>query len=79
MKSRELFGLAVRIFGLVSLLYFFTSLPMTTTLLFGLPFSLGSLWVAAKFVAWIFFTVSLLRGAPWLVRFAYPEEEKKPN
>jgi|GEM_PF-1492286 len=79
MKPRELFGLAIRVFGLVSLLYFFTSQTVTTTLIFGLPFSFGSVWIVAKFIAWIFFTLSLLRGAPWLVRFAYPEESKTPN
>jgi len=68
MKPRDAFGLAVRIAGLVSLLYV---LAGTVLLIgFGMPWQ-----VLAKTIVWLLASAWLLRGAPQLVRFAYPEEE----
>ncbi|MGA2445180.1 MAG: hypothetical protein ABSG50_07120 [Opitutaceae bacterium] len=66
MKSSDLFALAVRIVGLVSLLYMIGSAVM----LFGsgLPF-----FLVVKEVIWLLVSIYLLRGAPHVVRFAYPE------
>ena len=66
MKSSELFALAVRIVGLVSLLYMIGSAVM----LFGS--GLSFFWVV-KEVIWLLVSIYLLRGAPHVVRFAYPE------
>lgn len=68
MKPREAFGLAVRIIGLVSLLYFFA----TTAFLF----SFGMPWqFVVRAILWLAASLWLLRGAPQLVRFAYPHSE----
>ena len=66
MKSSDLFALAVRIVGLVSLLYMIGSALM----LFGasIPF-----FLVLKEVIWLLVSLYLLRGAPHVVRFAYPE------
>ena len=70
MTPPKIFGLAVRIAGLVSLLYMLSGF----VILFGLggvpPFLL-----IIKFLLWLALTLWLLRGAPNLVRFAYPDEE----
>ena len=66
MKSSDLFALAVRIVGLVSLLYMIGSAVM----LFGS--GIAFFWVV-KEVIWLLVSLYLLRGAPHVVRFAYPE------
>ena len=68
MKLRDVFALAVRIAGLVSLLYMLAS----AVLLIGA----GMPWqFVVKTIIWFAFSLWLLRGAPQLVRFAYPESE----
>ena len=68
MKLRDVFALAVRIAGLVSLLYMLASAVM----LFGV----GMPWqFVVKTIIWFAFSLWLIRGAPQLVRFAYPESE----
>jgi hypothetical protein len=70
MKRRDIFGLLVRIAGLVSLLYM-----LKTALLFFGP---RMHWVfIVKTIVWLALTLWLLRGAPQLVRFAYPDDKDK--
>jgi hypothetical protein len=69
MKSSDLFALAVRIVGLVSLLYMIGSALM----LFGASIPL---FLVVKEVVWLLVSIYLLRGAPHLVRFAYPERNE---
>jgi hypothetical protein len=69
MKSSDLFALAVRIVGLVSLLYMIGSAVM----LFGS--GIAFFWVV-KEVIWLLVSLYLLRGAPHVVRFAYPERSE---
>ena len=66
MKSSDLFALAVRIVGLISLLYMIGNALM----LFGasIPF-----FLVLKEIIWLLVSIYLLRGAPHVVRFAYPE------
>jgi hypothetical protein len=66
MKSSELFALAVRIVGLISLLYMIGGALM----LFGasVPF-----FLILREIVWLLVSIYLLRGAPHIVRFAYPE------
>jgi hypothetical protein len=68
MKPPELFAVAVRVAGLVSLLY----LIATSVMFFGvgLPWAL-----VVKSILWLLLSLWLLRGAPQLVRFAYPRPE----
>jgi hypothetical protein len=68
MKSREVFGLAIRISGLFCLLYL-----LTTGILF-VGFA-GSFFLLAKAVAILALSIWLLRGAPQLVRFAYRDND----
>lgn len=65
MKPRELFGVAVRVIGLVNLIYMLAS----AVLLFGSGFAVMFL---LKILVWAAFSYWLLRGAPQLVDLAYP-------
>ena len=68
MKPHEMFGVAVRIVGLVSLIYMLAS-----SVLF-LAASLPWLFIV-KLIVWLMLSLWLLRGAPALVRFAYPNSD----
>jgi hypothetical protein len=66
MKPHELFGVAVRIAGLVSLIYMLASAVLFIAA--GLP------WLfIVKTIVWLILSLWMLRGAPALVRFAYPD------
>jgi hypothetical protein len=68
MKPSELFGIAVRVVGLVSLLQLLAGAWVLFTSWSNLP------WQAiARSIVWLFLCVYLLRGAPHIVRFAYPD------
>src|SRR5258708_31761575 len=69
MKPRDLFALAVRIAGLVSLLYMLAS-----TLLF---FGLGLSWIfVVKTIVWLPVSPSLLPGPPPLVPLPSPASHR---
>ncbi|ATC62763.1 hypothetical protein CMV30_01590 [Nibricoccus aquaticus] len=70
MTPPKIFGLAVRITGLVSLLYMLSA----SVLLFGFV-GVPAFMIIMKFLVWLALTIWLLRGAPNLVRFAYPDEQ----
>jgi len=65
MNPRELFGVAVRVIGLVNLIYMLAS----AVLLIGSGFAV---WFLLKIIVWALFSFWLLRGAPQLVDLAYP-------
>ncbi len=65
MKPRELFGVAVRVIGLVNLIYMLAS----ALLLFGSGFAVMFL---IRIIVWFLLSLWLLRGAPQLVNLAYP-------
>jgi hypothetical protein len=68
MKPPQLFALIVRVVGLLSLLYMLGS----TVLLAGIGLS----WLfAVKAILWLLLSLWLLRGAPGLVRFSYPDAD----
>ena len=69
MKPRNLFALAVRIAGLVSLLYMLAN----AVIFFGAGIRLVPI---VKAIVWLALTLWLLRGAPQLVRFAYPDDKE---
>lgn len=64
MKASELFGVAVRTVGLISLLYMIGG----SFLLFGMSMSFGFF---VRQIIWAALSIYLLRGAPLVVRFAY--------
>lgn len=64
MKASELFGVAVRTVGLISLLYMIGG----SFLLFGGSMAFGFL---VRQILWAALSIYLLRGAPHVVRFAY--------
>jgi len=66
MKPRELFGVAVRVIGLVNLIYMLAS----ALLLFGSGFAM---WFLLRIIVWALLSYWLLRGAPQLVDLAYPQ------
>jgi hypothetical protein len=72
MKPKDLFNLAIRVLGLVFLYHGLSALPALIPLILSavvLPFA-----VAALMAAWQFLLAYwLLRGAPLLMRIAYPE------
>ena len=64
MTSKDIFGLIVRITGLVLAvggLRALPDLPVLKAVLFGIPYSLATLY--------------LLRGAPRLMAFSYPQDK----
>jgi len=68
MKPQELFAVAVRVVGLLSLLYL-----VFTSLMF---FAAGVSWqFVVRSLIWALVSLWFLRGAPQLVRFAYPDEK----
>jgi membrane protein YdbS with pleckstrin-like domain len=67
MKPHELFAVAIRVIGLLSLLYL-----LFTGLMF---FAAGVSWqFVVRSILWALMSIWFLRGAPQLVRFAYPDE-----
>ena len=79
MKSKELFGLAVRIIGLVFLYQGLASVPTAAASIcpvfphFYFRNLLPSLWLVGWPLAVAYWMV---RGAPWLMRLAFPEGVK---
>ena len=72
MKPKDLFSLAVRVLGLVFLYHGLSVLP--TLLTTALSRSIGSLFIAFVMVGWpLLVAYWLLRGAPLLMRIAYPD------
>jgi hypothetical protein len=68
MKPAELFGVAIRTIGLISIIYMIGS----STILFGGRMSFG-FWL--REILWLALSLYLLRGAPHVVRFAYPDSQ----
>jgi len=66
MKSRELFAVAVRIVGLVSLIYMLSGAWYI--------FNSGVLFFVRELI-WLIVSLWLIRGAPQLVQFAYSGSE----
>lgn len=69
MTPQQAFALAIRIAGLVSLLYFCATAPFLVGV--GAPVIL---YIRAA--VWLVLTIWLLRGAPALVRFSYPGRDE---
>ena len=76
MKSKDLFKLAVRLLGLVFLYHGLLGLPTLLQLIF---FSAGSgnIIMSILMLAWpLLVAYWLLRGAPLLIRIAYPDADE---
>lgn len=66
MHSQEIFAVVVRVIGLVSLIYL-----LATSFVF---FGSGMPWLfVVRCIVWAVVSIWMLRGAPQLVRFAYPD------
>ncbi len=66
MRSPEIFALVVRIVGLVSLTYL-----LATSFVF---FGSGMPWLfVVRCIVWALVSLWMIRGAPQLVQFAYPD------
>lgn len=77
MKSKEIFTLAVRIIGLLFLWQGLTSVPAAINSLFpNFPHIYWkNLFPSLVIVGWpLLVAWWLVRGAPWLMRLAYPGE-----
>jgi hypothetical protein len=76
MKPHLLFGLALRILGLVFLYHGLNGLPSLLPVLFGAFMSMNPAGLAVSLfsVVWPFAVAWwLLGGAPWVARRAYPD------
>jgi len=72
MKSKDIFGLAVRLLGLVFLYHGFSALPTTLPVVFSGSF--GNTIIGILIVGWpLVVAYWLIRGAPLLMRIAYPD------
>jgi hypothetical protein len=79
MKPAEIFGIVVRVFGLSLLFYALWYLVYGVSSIVGAVAGCAESYQAAYFISGFFFlivAVYLLRGAPQIVRFAYPPERK---
>lgn len=85
MKSREIFGLAVRIIGLAFLYQGLTSVPNAITNVFPIfpHFFWRNLFPSLLLVGWpLLVGYWMLRGAPWLMRLTYGDpgtEDSEPR
>jgi hypothetical protein len=78
MKPKDIFSLAVRLFGLIFVYHALQVLPAAAGQFFlAFPqFRVGAMFVALLTVGWpIVVSYWFLRGAPLIVRTAYPEAE----
>lgn len=87
MKSKDIFGLLVRFFGLI---FFYQALGTLQLVLTNLFFGTGHFWrnllnlVPSLLNVVLLVVISwwMVRGAPWLIRLAYREEgqrDQQPN
>ncbi len=83
MKQKEIFQLAVRLLGLAFVYQGLTALPISSQALYGAvlhPQHVIDLIVTMIAAAWPFIIAYwLLRGAPLLLRIAYPENRSNSN
>jgi hypothetical protein len=82
MKPRDLFALAVRLIGLVFLYHSLSSVPMAIAAVCPrFPHFIWTNLFAALFtVGWpLLVAYWLLRGAPPILRIAYPDPEAQPS
>ena len=78
MKTRDLFGLAIRLIGLAFLYQSLSAVPMAVAAVCPrFPhFVFSNLFAALLMVGWPFLVAYwLIRGAPPLMRLAYPDEK----
>jgi hypothetical protein len=78
MRPVEVFGIVVRVFGLLLLIYALWYLVYGISVLSGLSEEAGGYRIS-YFISGIMFLVLalyLLRGAPHILRFSYPENER---
>ncbi len=80
MRPAQVFGIIVRVFGLSLFIYSVWYLVYGFATLLGLP-EAHSGYGIAYFISGVTFLVLslyLLRGAPHILRFSYPNEGKSP-
>ncbi len=81
MKSKDVFRLMIRFFGMVSVYYGLAAVPNAWAMIcpsfphFQLRFQI--LMACLLLVGWpLAVGLWMVRGAPWLVRFAYAREDE---
>ena len=78
MKPKDILQLAVRLLGLVFLYHGLTSLPTLIPMAFS--GSATNLFMSVLMVGWpLLVAYWLLRGAPLIMRIAYPDAPKTPE
>ena len=78
MKPKDIFKLAIRVLGLVFLYHGLSGLPTLIPLLFSgavIPFAVSALMVVWQLILGYWF----LRGAPFIMRVAYPETAERQD
>jgi hypothetical protein len=78
MRPVDVFGIVVRVFGMSLFIYAFWYLIYGVSVVLGLSEEAGGYRIS-YFISGITFLVMalyLLRGAPHIVRFSYPESER---
>ena len=91
MKTKDIFTLAVRLLGLVFLYHALQTVPAAGALFIAAfphdlgphvdePMNFGRLFSALFMVGWpLFLAQWLVRGAPLIMRIAYPDERREEN
>ena len=78
MKPAQVFGIIVRLFGLSFFIYSLWYLVYGVATLLGLPeqHSGARVYCFINGVTFLVLSLYLLRGAPHILRFCYPDESK---
>jgi hypothetical protein len=74
MKPSDVFGIILRVFGLSMTIYSFWSLLTTLSLLGVEGFDTPTVWFFISEIGGLLLGIYLLRGAPHVVHFSYPNE-----
>jgi hypothetical protein len=78
MKSKDVFGIAVRVIGLLFLYQALTQAPSAIAGIWVPHFYFRNLLSPLFLVGWpLLIAFWLVRGAPWLMRLAYRNEAKE--
>lgn len=79
MKSKDIFSLVVRVFGLIFLYQGLAAVPVVVSTIWtgASHLMFRNLFLSLLMACWpMVFAIWMLRGAPWLVRLAYADSDR---
>lgn len=82
MKPKDIFNLVLRLIGLLFLYQGLASVPAAVQNFMPVfpHFQFRTLFPSVVLIGWpLFIAWWLIRGAPWIMRIAYPEQTNQPD